>query len=62
MVRGKFRVNSITDFGSEVKTIKLQTVYDSSIPEDIAFQEATPWGEISIGIGNPKALPGNTSM
>jgi len=56
MVRGKFRVNSIMDHGSDVKTLKLGCVYDSTIPEDKAFQKATPWGEISMDIGNPAAL------
>lgn len=54
MVRAKVRCDSLD--GSEVK---FGTVYEpdaSKDTENARFTEATPWGEIRLGITNPAAL------
>lgn len=50
--RCKFRVTAVTDFGHS-RTVKLDTVYDTTIPEDQAFTKATPYGAIEVNIANP---------
>lgn len=52
MVRAKMVVTGITA-GNEVK---LTCQYDPEAEEDKSFCQATPWGEISMGIDNPAAL------
>ncbi len=54
MVRAKVVCNSLE--GSEVK---FNTVYENDAQksdENVRFTEATPWGEIRLGINNAKAL------
>ena len=56
-VIAKFTVVSVTDNGPHAaKQVKLQCVYDQTIPEDRRFLKATPWGEITMQIDNPLAL------
>lgn len=56
-VRAKFVVSAITDQGpNSPKVVKLTAQYDMSIPEDLRFQKATPWGEINLHIDNPAAV------
>lgn len=53
-VRAKVSCESLT--GS---TVKFRTVYEpdaSKDTENARFTTATPWGEITLGIDNPKAL------
>lgn len=57
MVRAKFRVDSYEtrlDKNEELRTIKLNAVYDGS-PENKEFFKWTPCGQISIGVLNQKA-------
>lgn len=54
MVRAKVTCQGIT--GNEVT---FRTVYEgdtSKDTENARFTKATPWGEIKMGIDNPKAL------
>lgn len=53
-VRAKFVVQNVTPQGSG-KQIKLAAQYDTSIPEDQRFSTATPWGELTMLVDNPKA-------
>ena len=56
-VRAKMTVQSITDFGPNTgKQVKFVTAYDPTIPEDVAFTKATPYGEILMNVDNPAAL------
>jgi hypothetical protein len=68
-VRAKFRVQSITSsvgtirnedgsYGSgEVKTIKMSPTYDSNPEsENGKFWAASPGGELSLNVVNPKAV------
>lgn len=56
MVRAKFTVIAITDRGNPTKTITLEPRYDSTIPEDRRFCQATPWGRLEMSIDNPAAV------
>lgn len=58
MVRGKFRVSSIKsfDWSPTAKEVTLSTEYDTTIPEDQRYAQATPSGEIRMTIDNPPAL------
>lgn len=38
------------------KTLKFQSCYDNSIPEDLRFQKATPSASAEYNIDNPDAL------
>lgn len=42
--------------GGHAKHIKFEARYDSTIPEDVSFMKATPWGEFTMSIDNPPAL------
>ena len=42
--RIKLHLTSETKHEYGGKTLKFETRYDSSIPEDQRFQKATPWG------------------
>lgn len=57
MVRGKFKVQEITEFawGSAARKIVLRPEYDPQIPEDQKYAKATPSGEITMVIDNPPA-------
>lgn len=58
MVRAKMTVVSFTEraqgYGSG--TVRLETQYDSTIPEDQRFCKATPAGHIEMWIDNPAAI------
>jgi len=54
-VRAKFQVTGITERPHGGGEIEFTTIYDSTIPEDRRFQQATPWGQIKITIDNPAA-------
>lgn len=58
MVRGKFKVITITEnvYMPTSKTVVLQCEYDQSIPEDQRFFDATPSGRIEMQINNPAAV------
>ncbi len=56
-VRAKFTVTSVTDHNyGNGKTIKLTPCYDTDIPEDRRFAEATPTGELTMYVNNPPAI------
>jgi hypothetical protein len=45
--------------GIENNAVKFRTVYEPDAAKDTEnarFTQATPWGEIRLGIDNPKAL------
>jgi len=51
VLRAKFKVNSITDFGYGSKEAKLSAVYSvDKNTEDNQFSEATPSGELKMMI------------
>lgn len=56
-VRGKFTVVSRKAFSwsPQAVEIELQPVYDSSLPEDQKYSQATPSGHITILVDNPPA-------
>jgi len=59
MVRAKFTVSQIiqSNWGDkDGRTVKLQPQYDTSIPEDQRFCQATPSGSMEMYITNPEAL------
>lgn len=51
--RCKFQVQSVTHMAYGGRTVKLQTQYDNTVPEDRAFTKATPSGSMEITIDNP---------
>lgn len=53
MVRAKMVVQKVDE---EKNEIKLSCMYDHDAEEDESFCQATPWGEITMGIDNPAAL------
>ena len=57
-VRGKFTVIERARFHWTPKTerVVLQPEYDSSVPEDQRYFDATPHGRIEMQINNPAAL------
>lgn len=60
-VRAKMRLTSMTEVkwsptADPSRRVRLETQYDSSIPEDQAFTKATPSGHIEMTIDNPAAL------
>jgi hypothetical protein len=58
-MRCKFQLTSIKrnswDSGQGVEA-EFSTVYDSSIPEDQRFHQATPSGKLQALINNPNAI------
>lgn len=53
-VRAKFRCMSIQSHASTSgKTVKFMPMYDTSIPEDQRYSQATPSGELSMYVDNP---------
>ena len=57
MVRAKLTLISVTELSNtDVKTLKFSCVYSPEVPADIAFCKATPFGEATLAISNPKAL------
>lgn len=61
-VRAKLRVNSINEErwgsgeGNVNRFVIFGGVYDTSIPEDQRFQQATPYAEAKFKIDNPAAI------
>lgn len=57
-IRAKFQLQSITGhyWSNSTKTLKFYASYDSSIPEDQRFAQATPSGTFEMTVDNPAAL------
>lgn len=57
-VRCKMVVDSVKPSyeGSVSQTVRLNTRYDNSIPEDQRFFDATPYGHVEMLVNNPAAL------
>ena len=55
-VRAKLQLVSVTDHYWGAKILKFQAQYDTSIPEDQRFQQATPNASAEFQIDNPAAL------
>lgn len=57
--RCKFNVVGVTDFGNDMREVRLAAVCDSSVPENQAFTKYTPSGTATITITNPAVfVPG----
>lgn len=59
MVRGKFKVTEIVRRawdGGVSAFLKLEAVYDQSLPEDQSYAKATPSGTITMQVDNPHAV------
>jgi len=56
MVRAKFKVTGIEEHYPGSRNITLSTQYDKNIPEDVAFNKATPSGKITMLVDNPAAI------
>ncbi|WP_395119651.1 hypothetical protein ACFCQI_01675 [Rhodanobacter sp. FW102-FHT14D06] len=56
-VRAKFRLDTISthSWHAGARTLKFSAQYDTSIPEDQRFQEATPSGTFEMLCTNPVA-------
>lgn len=57
-VRAKFRLDTISQHNwstANARTLKFSAQYDTSIPEDQRFQEATPNGTFEMLCTNPAA-------
>lgn len=56
-VRAKFRLDNVTShsWNANARTLKFSAQYDTSIPEDKRFQEATPSGTFEMLCTNPAA-------
>lgn len=55
-VRAKVVLCGVTEHSWGGKTLRFDTQYDATIPEDQRFQKATPSGHIEMQIDNPAAL------
>lgn len=57
-VRAKFKLADITthSWHPNARTLKFNAQYDTRIPEDQRFQEATPSGTFEMLCTNPSAL------
>lgn len=55
-VRAKLHLSSMTTHEWGGKTLRFETRYDNTIPEDMRFQETTPSGHAELRIDNPAAL------
>lgn len=56
-VRAKFQLQEIrTHCWGTSKTLVFRPMYDTSIPEDQRFSDATPSGEFIMMVNNPNAL------
>lgn len=49
----KFVCESVTKFPHERKQVKLSARYDATLPDDQAFNKATPSGSFEAYIDNP---------
>lgn len=55
-IRAKLQLTSTTNHAWGATTLRFETRYDDSIPEDQRFQKATPSGHIELMIDNPVAV------
>jgi hypothetical protein len=57
-VRAKFTVAEIHRFHTypQAARVVMQPIYDTSIPEDQRFCEATPTGSLEMVVNNPAAI------
>lgn len=55
-VRAKLHLTAETLYEWGGKTLRFETRYDDTIPEDQRFQKATPVGHAELMIDNPAAL------
>lgn len=57
-VRAKFQVQKITQISWQpnAREITLAPMYDTSIPEDRRFSDATPNGSFTMYVNNPTAV------
>lgn len=56
MIRGKFVVDHVTKRVGNVANVVLDARYDSSLPEDQRFAEATPSGKIEMSVTVPSVI------
>lgn len=58
MVRGKFQLQEVRNvyWNPNAKVLVFAASYDSSIPEDVKFAQATPSGRLEMQVDNPAAL------
>ncbi|MGS1014111.1 hypothetical protein ACVCL0_09040 [Rhodanobacter sp. UC4450_H17] len=56
-VRAKFRLDTVSthSWNTSARTLKFSAQYDTAIPEDQRFQEATPSGTFEMLCTNPAA-------
>jgi len=55
-IRAKLQLTAITNHQYGNKTLKFDTRYDESIPEDQRFMTATPYGSFEMNVSNPVAI------
>lgn len=55
-VRGKFVVDQVTRFAGNYARVFLDARYDSKLPEDQRFAEATPNGKIEMTVTVPAVI------
>ena len=56
-VRGKFVVTQVTKFaGTNYAKVEMEPRYDSKLPEDQRFAEATPSGKLELGVTVPSVV------
>lgn len=55
-MRCKMRCQSVEKDAHGGANVQFSAQYDPSIPEDVNFNKATPWGEIVMHIDNPRAV------
>jgi len=58
MVRAKFQLQEVRQhsYNTNARTLVFQPQYDTSIPEDQRFAQATPSGQFTMYEDNPAAL------
>jgi hypothetical protein len=56
MIRGKFVVDHVTRWRGNHAQVVLDARYDSKLPEDQRFAEATPSGKIEISVTVPAVI------
>ena len=53
----RFRLSAVKElFATVGKELTFDAMYDDTIPEDMRFCKATPWGQVMMRIDNPSAL------
>lgn len=56
MIRGKFVVDHVTRYPGNYAQVVLDARYDSKLPEDQRFAEATPCGKIEMTVTVPAVI------